>query len=431
MAIIQGLDDVATYFHQGCKSPDSLAIGTEWERILYDGETFTRLNYSQICKTFDFFQADGWQPVWEGNNRIALKKDGNSISLEPGGQLELSAKTFASMQEVADSLSAFDALLSQCAQEHNFILTSFGFDPVSSRDEVTTMPKQRYGIMTKYMQQVGTLGLDMMHRTATVQANLDYTSEEDFIRKMRVALGLSPIIAALFANSPAHGYKDYRAHIWHHTDNDRCGILPFAFEDGFGFERYAAYLLDVPMYFVIRDGQYIDMAGQSFQDFLAGKLPGLAEERPSLTDLEDHMSTAFPEVRLKQFLETRSADSGPLHHAIAIPALWAGILYNQDVLNLQYDRVMDWTQEDRTFMWQTLPKAGLDLEFRGQPLWTIAEQVFEALEPSTHLNYLKQIIESRQTLGDKMVSIFSKDKKAILAATNEALPHNQRQSFCL
>jgi glutamate--cysteine ligase len=244
------------------------------------------------------------------------------------------------------------------------------------------MPKARYRIMRDYMPKVGSLGLDMMSRTCTVQVNLDFASEADMVLKFRTSLALQPIATALFADSPfiegqPCGYVSYRSHVWEDTDPDRTGILPFVFEDGMGFERYVDYMLDVPMYFVYRDGQYLDASGQSFRDFLAGRLPALPGERPTIKDWEDHLTTAFPEVRLKRFLEMRGADGGPWRRLCALPALWAGLLYHQPSLDAAWALARDWTLEERQALRRDAARLGLRAEVRGRSLQSIAQELLE------------------------------------------------------
>jgi glutamate--cysteine ligase len=261
-------------------------------------------------------------------------------------------------------------------------MIGLGVDPKSKREDVSWMPKGRYRIMGSYMPKKGRLGLDMMLRTCTVQANLDYESERDMVRKFRVSLALQPVAVALFANSPflegrPNGFLSFRSHIWTDLDPDRCGTLPFVFEQGFGFERYVDYLLDVPMYFVYRDGQYIDAAGQSFRDFLAGRLPAMPGEVPGMGDWNDHVTTAFPEVRLKRFLEMRGADGGPWRRLCALPALWVGLLYDAAALDAAYDLIADWTEAEREALRRDVPRLGLATPFRGGILRDIALQVLD------------------------------------------------------
>ncbi len=247
------------------------------------------------------------------------------------------------------------------------------------------MPKGRYRIMREYMTKRGNLGLDMMSRTCTVQVNLDFSSEADMVKKFQVALALQPVATALFANSPfvdgkPCGFVSYRSHVWEDTDPDRTGMLPFVFESSMGFERYVEYMLDVPMYFVYRNGEYIDASGQSFRDFLDGKLPALPGEKPILQDWEDHLTTAFPEVRLKRYMEMRGADGGPWRKLCALPAFWAGLLYDGAVLDAAWDMVRDWSMEERLQLRKDAPRLGLKASVHGRTLQSIA---LDALEMSS------------------------------------------------
>ena len=284
---------------------------------------------------------------------IALKNDNRcSITLEPGGQFELSGAPLETVHQTCEEVHEHLRQVREVCDELGLGMIGLGFDPLSRRDEVPWMPKGRYRIMRDYMPKKGRLGLDMMLRTCTVQTNLDYRDEADMVRKFRASLALQPVAVALFANSPfvegkPSGYLSYRSLVWTDTDPDRCGTLPFVFEDGFGYERYVDYLLDVPMYFVYRDGTYIDASGQSFRDFMAGKLPALPGEVPVIGDWVDHATTAFPEVRLKSYLEMRGADGGPWRRLCALPALWVGLLYDDAALDAACDLVADWTEEER------------------------------------------------------------------------------------
>jgi glutamate--cysteine ligase len=276
----------------------------------------------------------GWSEIMEGDNVIALKGSDGAVSLEPAGQIELSGAPLENLHQTdAETRRHIDQVKAVGANSDLGFL-SLGLYPDKRREDLPIMPKGRYDIMLRHMPRVGSMGLDMMLRTCTIQTNLDYGSEADMVQKFRVSLALQPLATALFANSPflegrPNGYLSYRSHIWSDTDPARTGMLPFVFEDGFGYERYVEYMLDVPMYFVFRDGRYIDAAGQSFRDFLDGKLPALPGERPTIGDWHDHLSTAFPEVRLKSFLEMRGADGGPVERIVALPALWVGLLYDQ------------------------------------------------------------------------------------------------------
>ena len=308
----------------------------------------------------------GWDPVMEAGNVIALENDARcSITLEPGGQFELSGAPLETIHQTCDEVHEHLRQVREVCDELGLGMLGLGFDPKSRREDVGWMPKGRYRIMRDYMPKKGKLGLDMMLRTCTVQANLDYQSEADMVKKFRVGLALQPVSVALFANSPftegkPNGFQSYRSFIWTDTDPDRCGTLPFVFEDGFGFERYVDYMLDVPMYFVYRDGNYIDASGQSFRDFMAGKLPAYPGQLPTMADWVDHLTTAFPEVRLKSFLEMRGADGGPWRRLCALPALWVGLLYDQTALDAAHDLVADWTEAERETMRAEVPQMGLD-----------------------------------------------------------------------
>jgi glutamate--cysteine ligase len=241
------------------------------------------------------------------------------------------------------------------------------------------MPKDRYAIMTRYMPKVGSRGLDMMYRTCTIQVNLDFGSEADMVQKLRVSLALQPVATAIFACSPftegrPNGFLSLRSEIWRHTDADRTGMLPFAFEPGMGFERYADYALDVPMYFVYRDGRYIDASGASFRDFMAGKLAQLPGERPILDDWSDHLTTLFPEVRMKRFLEMRGADGGRWRRICAVPALWTGLLYDRPALDAAWDLVKDWSAEERQALRDAVPRTGLATPFRNRKVLDVARE---------------------------------------------------------
>jgi glutamate--cysteine ligase len=312
----------------------------------------------------------GWEPVLEGGKVIAMSGPDGAVSLEPAGQLELSGAPLESLHETCAETGRHLAQVKQIGDRFGLGYLGLGLWPDKTRAELPIMPKGRYEIMLRHMPRVGTMGLDMMLRTCTIQTNLDYSSEADMAQKFRVSLALQPLATALFANSPflegkPNGFLSYRSHIWSDTDPARTGMLPFVFEDGFGYERYVDYMLDVPMYFVFRDGKYIDAAGQSFRDFLDGKLPALPGEKPRKSDWVDHLSTAFPEVRLKSFLEMRGADGGPWSRICALPALWVGLLYDQGALDAAWDLVKDWSMEGRETLRASVPRLGLDAPLPG------------------------------------------------------------------
>jgi glutamate--cysteine ligase len=362
-------------------------LGTEHEKfgytqddlrpLPYEGERGIRAILTGLAEEFD------WQPVMEDGLPIALLDDtGASITLEPGGQLELSGALLDNIHQTCTEVNTHLKQVRAISEPLGIAFLGMGFQPKWKREEMEWMPKARYRIMREYMNKKGTLGQDMMARTCTVQVNLDFGSETDMVQKFRTSLALQPIATALFANSPftdgkPNGYLSYRSHVWEDTDPDRTGMLPWVFDGDMGFEKYADYMLNVPMYFVYRDGAYIDASGQSFLDFLEGKLPALPGERPTLKDWEDHLTTAFPEVRLKRFLEMRGADGGPWARLCALPAIWAGLLYHQPSLDAAWDIAKDWSMEERLKLREEVPRLGLRATVRGRSVREIALDVIE------------------------------------------------------
>jgi glutamate--cysteine ligase len=334
---ITSKDDLIASLSDGCKPREQWRIGTEHEKFGFDLKTLAPLPYEGkpgVRAMLEGLQRFGWEPINEGPNIIGLKQGGAAISLEPGGQLELSGAPLRSLHETCAETNEHLEQVKTIATEIGAGYLGLGFHPSARIEDVPVMPKGRYGIMKRYMPRVGGLGLEMMFRTCTIQVNLDFSSEADMVKKFRVGLALQPIATAMFAASPLregkpNGFLSYRSHIWTDVDNDRSGMLPWVFEDGMSFERYVDYALDVPMYFVYRDGKYHDVAGKSFRDFMARKLPGLEHIEPTMADWADHLTTIFPEVRLKKFLEMRGADGGLWRRICALPALWVGIYYDQ------------------------------------------------------------------------------------------------------
>jgi glutamate--cysteine ligase len=323
--------------------------------------------------------SDGWAPILDQGHLIGLADEagGGAISLEPGGQFELSGAPLATLHETKAELDGHLELVKRIADPMGIGFLAVGESPTWPRSAIPVMPKQRYGIMARYMPKVGTMGLDMMFRTATVQVNLDFASEQDMVKKLRVSLALQPVATAIFANSPfadgrPNGFLSMRSQIWLHTDAARTGMLPFAFEDGMGFERYVDWALDVPMYFVKRGDTYIDVAGQSFRDLLAGRLPGLPGERATISDWANHLSTLFPEVRLKRYLEMRGADAGPADTMVALSAFWVGLLYDPVVLDAAWNLVKGWTAPQRQALREAVPRLALDAEIAGRPVLDVA-----------------------------------------------------------
>lgn len=333
---IESKAQLVEFLEQGAKPPASWRIGTEHEKFGYHQDDLRPLEYGGergIRAMLTGLQRFGWQAVNEGDNIIALQQAGASITLEPGGQFELSGAPLENLHQTCDEVHTHLAQVKEVAQEIDAGFLGLGFNPKWRREDIPVMPKGRYEIMMRYMPTRGSLGLDMMLRSATVQVNMDFASEADMVEKFRIGLALQPVVTALFANSPfsegkANGFLSYRSHLWTDTDPDRTGMLPFVFEDGMGYEAYVDYALDVPMYFVYRDGRYIDTAGQSFRDFMAGRLPALPGEFATMKDWQDHITTLFPEVRLKHFLEMRGADAGAWTRLCALPAFWVGLLYD-------------------------------------------------------------------------------------------------------
>jgi glutamate--cysteine ligase len=383
-APIESKAQLVHYFEQGCKPKTQWRIGTEHEKIGFTRDDLRPLPYQGprgIRALLDGLADQfGWTRVEENGNPIALVKDHCSITLEPGGQFELSGAPLETLHQTCCEVHTHLDEVKHVADPLNVGMLGIGFQPLWRREDIPWMPKGRYRIMGAYMPKVGSLGLDMMLRTCTVQVNLDFGSEADMVRKFRVSLALQPVATALFANSPftegrPNGFLSYRSHIWTDTDSDRSGMLPFVFEQGMGFERYVDYLLDVPMYFVYREGRYIDAAGQSFRDFMAGRLPALPKELPSISDWQDHLTTAFPEVRLKRYLEMRGADSGAWRTICGLPALWVGLLYDEQALGEVEELVRDWTLGEMAALRRDVPRLGLRTPFRRGSVLDLARRI--------------------------------------------------------
>lgn len=371
--VIESRDQLVAPMIKGEKPPERWRIGTEHEKLVYCTTDHHAPSYDEEGGIRDLLRAMepyGWRPVIEGGNVIALSGSDGAISLEPAGQLELSGAPLETLhQTCAETGRHLDQVKAIGAKTGKGFL-GLGMWPDKTRDQLPIMPKGRYAIMLRHMPRVGSMGLDMMLRTCTIQVNLDYQSEADMVQKFRTSLALQPLATALFANSPftdgkPNGFLSYRSHIWTDTDPARTGMLDFVFEDGFGYDRYVEYMLDVPMYFVFRDGRYIDAAGLSFRDFLRGDLTVLPGELPTQSDWIDHLSTAFPEVRLKSFLEMRGADGGPWRKICALPAFWVGLLYDQCALDAAWDLVRGWDMEGREALRAAVPRLGLDAPLPG------------------------------------------------------------------
>ncbi|MRX49143.1 glutamate--cysteine ligase [Paracoccus sp. S-4012] len=382
--LIEGRAQLVEYVASGEKPRTDWRIGTEHEKFGYLRDSLEPLPYDgpRSIKAMLEGMADrfGWTPVLEQDNIIGLSRDGASVSLEPGGQFELSGAPLETIHQTCDEVHQHLAEVKAVADGIDTGFIGLGAAPIWSQEQMPMMPKGRYRLMTDYMGRVGTLGTQMMYRTCTVQVNLDYGSEADMVKKLRVALALQPVATALFANSPfldgkPNGMKSWRSHIWQNLDDDRTGLLPFVFEDGFGYERWVDYILDVPMYFVYRDGKYIDALGQSFRDFLDGRLPALPGERPTLSDFADHMTTAFPEARVKKFIEMRGADGGPWSRLCALPALWVGLTYDDAALDAAWDLAKGWDHETREGLRRVAARDALQGEANGLKLHDLAREV--------------------------------------------------------
>ncbi len=377
--------ELVAWLASGSRPKSEWRIGTEHEKfgfctatlepLRYAGENGIRAMLEGLAREFD------WETVPEDGLPIALKKpDGCSITLEPGGQLELSGALLDNLHQTCSEVNTHLAEVRAVAEPLGIGFIGLGFHPSARREDIEWMPKARYVIMRNYMPKVGTMGQDMMKRTCTVQVNLDFSSEADMVAKFRASLALQPIATALFANSPfvegkPSGFLSYRSQVWTDTDRDRTGMLPWVFEDSMGFERYVDWMLDVPMYFVRRDGRYIDVAGRSFRDFLAGKLPGLEGEYPTLADWEDHLTTAFPEVRLKRFLEMRGADGGPWRRLCALPAFWVGLLYDEANLAACLDMSCEWSLEQRQRLREDVARIGLKAKVGNRSVGELAREL--------------------------------------------------------
>jgi glutamate--cysteine ligase len=391
MTPIETRDELVAWFAEGCKPKAEYRIGTEHEKFAFTVEGHRPVPYEgrrSIRALLEGMQLLlGWEPILENGNIIGMfdVTGGGAISLEPGGQFELSGAPVATVHQTCTELMAHLAQLREVARPLGIGFLGIGMTPDWSRADMPMMPKGRYRIMTAYMPKVGALGLDMMYRTCTVQTNLDFSSEADMVKKLRVSLALQSVATAMFANSPftegkPNGFVSFRSEIWRDTDPDRSGMLPWAFEPGMGFERYVDYALDVPMYFVKRGDRYIDVAGRSFRDLMAGRLPELPGERATLSDWANHVSTIFPEVRLKRYLEMRGADGGPWRRLPACAAYWVGLLYDDAALDAAWDLVKDWSAEERQKLRDEVPRQGFKAHIRRWSVLNLAKETLKLAE---------------------------------------------------
>ncbi|WP_424977883.1 glutamate--cysteine ligase [Leisingera sp. S232] len=427
---IERHEQLAEYLADGCKPKEDWRIGTEHEKFGYCKDTLKPLPYagerSIEAVLTGLRDSYGWAPVTEAGNLIGLEKDGANVSLEPGGALELSGAPLETIHETCDEVNTHLREVKDIADKIGVGFIGLGAAPEWQHEQMPLMPKGRYRLMNDYMEKVGTMGRAMMRRTCTVQVNIDFGSEADMVQKLRVALALQPVATALFANSPffegkPNGHKSWRSYIWRHLDDARTGMLPFVFEEGFGFERYVEYALDVPMYFVYRNGAYINALGMSFRDFLKGELPALPGETPLLSDWADHLTTAFPEARIKKFMEMRGADGGPWRRLCALPAFWVGLTYDQTALDAAWDLVKGWDADTREGLRIAAAEHGLQAKVNGISMHELSREVVAISESGlkarqrpgagglvpdeTHfLNALKDSLDSGNVPADELLA---------------------------
>src|SRR6516165_7197234 len=432
MTPLQSRDELVAWLEAGVKPPSEFRIGTEHEKTPFTLSGHHAVPYEGSRGIGALLEGMkhllGWEPIMERDNIIGLYDvtGGGAISLEPGGQFELSGAPVETVHQTRSELMAHRAQVREVAAPLGIGFLGLGMTPSWSRSQMPVMPKGRYRIMTNYMPKVGRYGLDMMYRTCTVQTNLDFCSEADMVKKLRVSLALQPVATALFANSPftegkPNGFLSFRSEIWRHTDAQRTGMLPFAFEPGMGFERWVDYALDVPMYFVKRGERYIDVSGCSFRDLLAGKLAALPGERATLSDWANHLSTLFPEVRLKRYLEMRGADGGPWRRLPALPALWVGLLYDGESLDAAWDIARHWTADERQALRDQVPRLGFKARIGNRYLLEIARECLTLAhaglkrrrrldhagrDESRYLEPLDEIIDKGQTPAEELLEKF-------------------------
>jgi len=421
-------EDLVGWMAEGGKPAKAWRVGAEHEKFVYRLADNSPVAYEPrgIKALLDGLTRFGWTPLMEGENVIALERGLANVSLEPGGQFELSGAPLETVHDICEETGNHLAEVKQVADELGLGFLGLGYSPIWRRDQVPVMPKGRYKIMRDYMPKVGSMGLDMMFRTCTVQANLDFSSEADMVAKFRMSLALQPIATALFANSPftegkPNGFLSARANVWTDVDADRTGMLDFVFEDGFGFEAYANYAADVPMYFTKDGYRYIDLAGKSFRSFMAGDLAEVPGRRATMKDWEDHLTTLFPEVRLKQYLEMRGADSGPWSRICALQALWTGVFYDSAALASAWDLCKHWTSQDRAALRLDAARTGLKGTIAGRPIKDVARDFvaiareglkrrarFHAgmVDETGYLSELEQIAESGLTPADRLLELY-------------------------
>ena len=424
------LEAMAGYLAEGCKPASEFRIGAEHEKFPFRLGSYEPIPYDGADGIFALMQGlkrFGWEDVREGETLIGLHRGGANISLEPGGQFELSGAPLETIHDIHEETVQHLAEAKVVGQELGLGFLALGFTPLWTREQVPVMPKGRYKIMRAYMPKVGKLGLDMMFRTCTVQTNLDFGSEADMVLKFRASLALQPIVTALFANSPfiegkPSGFLTARANVWTDTDGDRTGLLDFVFEDGFGFETYAGWALDVPMYFAKRNDRYVDLSGRSFRKFVAGELEELPGDRATMKDWADHTTTLFPEVRLKTYLEMRGADNGPLSRLSALPALWAGVLYDDAALHAAWDLCRDWSRDERHALRSDTARIGLKAQVAGRTVQAVAQDLLAIareglrrrrrdreglVDETSYLTPLDDIAETGVTPAERLLELYN------------------------
>lgn len=447
MQPIESKAELVVWLEKGIKPADRFRLGTEHEKFAFYRDTLAPVPYAGTRGIGAILeglrQRTGWEPILEGGNSIGLFDEvgGGAISLEPGGQFELSGAPLDSLHQTAAEFDQHLNDVKAVAEPLGIDFLALGMSPKWSRAETPVMPKSRYRIMTAYMPKVGSLGLDMMYRTSTVQVNLDFSSEADMVRKLRVSLSLQPLATALFANSPftegrLNGFRSFRSEIWRDTDNARAGMLPFVFDEGFGFEQYVDYALDVPMYFIKRGDTYHDVSGQSFRDLLAGNLKSMPGERATVSDWANHISTIFPEVRLKRYMEMRGADMGGRDHVLALPAFWVGLLYDSASLDAAWGLVKGWSAADRQKLRDDVPRLGLNATIHGVPLRDFGRTVLmlaraglkararrdaAGRDETGYLDILDARLASGRTAADDLIARFNGDWKGSVDPVFQAL----------
>ncbi|KAM3690602.1 hypothetical protein ACJW31_09G131900 [Castanea mollissima] len=415
-------EDLVAYFASGCKPKTEWRIGTEHEKFGFELGSLRPIRYGQIAELLNgIAERFGWDKIMEGDNVIGLKHGKQKVTLEPGGQLELSGAPLETLHQTCAEINSHLCQVKAVAGKMGIGFLAIGFQPKWEDKDTPLLPMARFGIARKFFCKLSSLALDVMHRTCTVQVNLDYSSELDMVRKFRASLALQPVATALFANSPftkekPNGFLSMRSHTWTDIDEKRTGMIPFVFNDSFGFERYIDYALDVPMVCAYRQKKYIDCAGMSFRDFMAGKLLSLPGEFPTLNDWENHLTTIYTEVRLKRYLEMRGADAGPLTMLSALPAFWVGLLYDEVSLQNVLEMISDWTSEERQMLRDKVPKTGLNTPFQGGLLKDVAESVIKwakdglerrSLEESVYLNELAEIVATGVTPAEKLLQMYN------------------------